>query len=55
MKWAGHVARMVERRGLCSGVVGKREEKRAFGRPRRRWENNIKIGLQKVGWGYGMN
>jgi len=48
-KWAGHVARMMERRGLYSGVVGKREEKRPFGRPRRRWENNIKAGFQKMG------
>ena len=55
MKWVGHVARMGERRGLYSGVVGKCEEKRPFGRPRCRWENNIKIGLQKVEWGHGLN
>jgi hypothetical protein len=40
-----------ERRGLYSVVVGKREEKGPFGRPRRRWEDNIKIVLQKVGCG----
>jgi hypothetical protein len=32
-------------------LVGKPEEKRPFGRPRRRWEDNIKMGLQEVGWG----
>ena len=42
MKWEGHVARMVERRGLYRVVVGKPEGKKPLRRPRRRWEDNIK-------------
>jgi len=42
MRWAGHVARMEERRGVCRILVGKPEGKRPLGRPRRRWEDNIK-------------
>ena len=38
-------------RGLCRVSVGKPEGKRTFGRPRRRWEDNIKRGLQEVGFG----
>ena len=41
MRWAGHVARMGERRGVYRGLVGKPEGKRPLGRPRRRWEDNI--------------
>ena len=51
MRWAGHVARMGERRGVYSVFVGKPEGKRPLGRPRRRWEDNIKMNLQEVGWG----
>ena len=51
MRWAGHVARMGERRGIYSVLVGKPERKRPPGRPRRRWENNIKMDLQEVGCG----
>ena len=51
MRWAGHVARMGDRRGAYRVLVGRPEAKRAFGRPRRRWEDNIKTGHQKVGWG----
>jgi len=51
MRWAGHVARMGEKRGAYSVLVGKPEEKRPLGRPRRRWEDNIKMDLQKVGFG----
>jgi len=51
MRWAGHVARMGERRGVYSVLVGKPEGKRPLGRPRRRWEDNIKMGLQEVGFG----
>jgi len=47
--WAGHVARMGERRGVDSVLVGKSEGKRPLGRPRRRWEDNIKMNLQVVG------
>ena len=49
MRWAGHVARMVEDRGLQRVLVGKPEGKRPLGRPRRRWEDNIKMDLQEVG------
>jgi len=49
MRWAGHVARMGKRRGVDRVLVGKPEGKRPLGRPRRRWENNIKINLQEVG------
>ena len=48
---AGHVARMGERRGVYRVLVGKPEGKRLLGRPRRRWENNIKMDLQVVGCG----
>jgi len=51
MRWAGHVARMGERRGVYRVLVGKPEGKRVLGRPRRRWEDNIKINLQEVGCG----
>ena len=47
----GHVARMGERRGVYRVLVGKPEGKRPLGRPRRRWENNIKMDLQEVGCG----
>ena len=49
MRWAGHVARMSERRGVYSVLVGKPEGKRPLGRPRRRWEDNIKMDLHEVG------
>ena len=49
IRWAGHEARIGERRGVYSGLVGKPEEKRPLGGPRRRWEDNIKMNLQKVG------
>jgi hypothetical protein len=48
LRWAGHVARMGERRGAYRALVGKPEGKRPFGRPRRRWEENIKMDLRKV-------
>jgi hypothetical protein len=51
MRWAGHVARMGEERGVCRFLVGKPEGKRSLGRPRRRWEDNIKMDLQAVGCG----
>ena len=43
--------RMGERIGACRGFVGKPEGKRSLGRPRRRWEDNIKMDLQEVGCG----
>ena len=48
MRWAGHVARMGEERGVHRVLVGKPEGKRPLGRPRRRWEDNIKVDLQVV-------
>ena len=47
MKWAGHVARMGKRRGVYRVLVGKPEGKKQLGRPRRRWEDNIKMDLQE--------
>ena len=52
MRWAGHVARMVEERGLYRVLLGKPEERRPLGRPRRRWVNNIRKDLQEVGCRY---
>jgi hypothetical protein len=43
MRWAGHVAHMAERRGVYRFLVRKPEGKRQLGRPRRRWEDNIKV------------
>ena len=51
MRWAGHVARMMERRGVYRVLVGKPEGNYPLGRPRCRWENNIKRNLQEVGCG----
>ena len=51
MRWAVHVARMGEGRGVHRVLVGKPERKRPLGRPRHRWENNIKMDLQEVGAG----
>ena len=48
-RWAEYVARMGERRGVYSVFVGKRERKNPLGRPRRRWEDSIKMDLQEVG------
>ena len=53
MRWAGYVARMGEGRGVHMVLVGKPEGKRPLGRPRRRWEGNIKTDLQEVGAGRG--
>jgi hypothetical protein len=51
MRWVGHVARMGERRGVYRVLAWKSERKRPLGRPRRRWEDNIKMNLQEVGCG----
>ena len=48
IRWTGHVACMGERRGVYSVLMGKPEGKRPLGRPRRRWEDNIKMYLQQV-------
>ena len=51
MRWVVHVARMGEGRGVYRVLVGKPEGKRPLARPRRRWEDNIKMDLQEVGCG----
>jgi hypothetical protein len=51
MRWAGHVASMGQDRDVYRVLVGKPEGKRPLGRPTRRWEDNIKMDLQEVGWG----
>ena len=51
MRWAGHVAHIGERRGIYSVLVGKPDVKRRLGKPRCRWEDNIKMSLQEVGCG----
>ena len=51
MRWAGHVARMGEEESVHRVLVGKPEGKRLLGRPRCRWEDNIKMDLQEVGCG----
>ena len=53
MRWPGHVVRMGEGRGVYRVLVGKPEGKRALGRPRCRWEDNIKMNLQEVRGGCG--
>jgi hypothetical protein len=54
MRWAGHVARMGEGRGAYRVLVGSPEGKRPLGRPRRRWEDNIKMDLGEI-WIDGVN
>jgi len=54
MRWAGHVARMGDRRGVYMVLVRKPEGKRPLGRHRCRWEDNIKMDLQEMGCG-GVN
>jgi hypothetical protein len=53
MRWAGHMARVGEVRGVYRILVGKPEGKRPLGRARRRWKDNIKRDLQEVGGGCG--
>jgi len=48
MRWAEFIARMEEKRGVYGVLVGKPERNRPRGRPRRRWENNIRMDLQEV-------
>jgi hypothetical protein len=48
MRWAGHVARVGEGRGVYRVLVGRPEGKRPLRRPRRRWEDNIKIDLTEI-------
>jgi hypothetical protein len=51
VRWAGHVARMGEVRGAYNILVGRPEGRRPLGRPRRRWEDNIKMDLWEIGFG----
>ena len=48
MRWAGHVACMGERRGVYRVLVGETWGNETLGRPRRRWEDNIKMDLHEV-------
>jgi hypothetical protein len=51
MRWAGHVARMGEKRNAYRFLVGKPERRRPLGRSRLRWVDNIRMDLVEVGWG----
>ena len=51
MRWAGHVARMGERRVVYRVLARKPEGKRPLGRPRRRWDDNLKMDFLEVGCG----
>jgi hypothetical protein len=55
MRWAGRVARMGEGRGAYRILVRRPQGRKPFGRPRRRWEDNIKTNLQEVGRGHGLD
>jgi hypothetical protein len=50
MRWAGHVARIGEERKVYMVLVGKPEGNKTLGRPRRRWENYIRMDVRKIGW-----
>jgi hypothetical protein len=50
MRWAGHVSRMGEKRNAYRILVGRPEGKRPLGKTRRRWVDNIKMGLREIGW-----
>jgi hypothetical protein len=54
MRWAGHIACMGDRRGVYRVLVGRPEGKSPLERPRHRWKDNIKMALQEVGWGHGL-
>jgi hypothetical protein len=51
MRWAGYVARMEEDRNAYRVLMGNPEGKRPLGRPRRRWEDGIRMDLREIGWG----
>jgi len=53
MRWVGHVAHMGERRGVYRVLVGKLGGNRPLARPRHKWDHNMKIDLQEMGWGEG--
>ena len=48
LRWAGHVARMVEGRSIFKNLTGKPTGNRPLGRPRRRWEDNIRMDVKQV-------
>jgi hypothetical protein len=50
MRWAVHVAHMREERKVYRVLVGKPKEKRPLGRPRRRWEDGIRMDISEIGW-----
>jgi hypothetical protein len=50
MRWAGHVAHVEEERKVYKDLVGKPEGKRPLGRPRRRWDDGIRMDLREIGW-----
>jgi hypothetical protein len=52
MRWAGHVAHMGERRNVYRVLMGRPKGKRPIERPRRRWEDGIKMDLREIGWGW---
>ena len=51
LRWVGHVAYTGEIRGTCGVSAGRPEIRRPLGRPKRRWEDSIKMDLREVGWG----
>jgi len=55
MRWAWHVACMVDSRGAYRVLMGRPEGKRPLGRHKLRWNDNIKVDLQDVGSGYGLS
>jgi hypothetical protein len=55
MTWARHVARMGGKRGAYRILVVRPEGRQPLGRPRCKWEDNIKMDLQEVGWGHELN
>jgi hypothetical protein len=50
MRWVGHVARMGEERNVYKVLMGKPARKKSFGRPRRRWEDGIRMDFMDIGW-----
>jgi hypothetical protein len=55
LRWAGHVAHMRERRGAYRALVGEPEGRGPLGRPRRKWEDNIKMDVREVSRGLRLN
>ena len=53
LRWGGHVARMVEGRRAFKILTGKPRGKRPLGRPRRRWEDNVRMDLEEIGLNAG--